>query len=669
MTLFKLLMVIHILLKLTNVSSQQAEFVYTGFQPKDMTLEGAATFTRNGLIKLSNDSKQHSHAFHSTPIKFRKNNASSVPSFSTTFAYSIVSEYPKISSHGMTFFIAPTTPFPDAPPVYFGLYSPLTMGNATNHVFDVEIDTLQNDEFGDIDGNHMGININGLFSNASHSGGYYRDDTGEFLNLSLINTPRPMQVWVEYSGAKKRVEVTLAPQGIGKPKKPLMSLDYDLDQVIDEEMYVGFSCGTGPRTISLHYVLGWSFVVNGKAAELDLSKLPKLPRIGPKKKSKFLTIGLPVILVTVMVMIVSGIVYYVRRKKKFAEVLEDWELEYGPHRFKYKDLYVATKGFKDKDLLGVGGFGKVYRGVLPNSKVEIAVKKVSHESRQGIREFISEIVSIGRLRHRNIVPLLGYCRRKSELLLVYDFMPNGSLDKALHDQPKLRLNWRQRFQVIKGVASGLNYLHQDWEQVVIHRDVKASNVLLDHELNGRLGDFGLARLYDHGTDPQTTRVVGTIGYLAPEHHRTGKATTSTDVYAFGAFLLEVTCGKRPIYVQPGAEDVILVDWVCSCWNHGDIVASVDPNLGIFDYVKAEVELVLKLGLMCCNTEPSARPTMQQVVQYLEGRGVKRIIRIRICLYPDPNPNPKIHIRIRIRIRNFLKDDIRIRIRRILSEFG
>lgn len=127
-------------------------------------------------------------------------------------------------------------------------------------------------------------------------------------------------------------------------------------------------------------------------------------------------------------------------------------------------------------------------------------------------------------------------------------MPHGSLDKAIYDQPKFILNWSQRFHVLKGVAAGLSYLHQEWEQVVIHRDVKASNVLLDNQLNGRLGDFGLARLHDHGTDPQTTHVVGTIGYLAPEHNRTGKATTSTDVYSFGAFLLEVTCGKSSIHV-------------------------------------------------------------------------------------------------------------------------
>ncbi|KAI6705485.1 hypothetical protein NL676_008447, partial [Syzygium grande] len=264
----------------------------------------------------------------------------------------------------------------------------------------------------------------------------------------------------------------------------------------------------------------------------------------------------------------------------------------------------------------MGGFGRVYRGILPTSKIEIAVKRVSHESRQGMREFIAEIISIGRLRHRNIVSLLGYCRRKGELLLVYDYMPNGSLDKHLYNQPKVILNWRQRFRVIKGVASGLLYLHEGWEQVVIHRDIKASNVLLDADLNGRLGDFGLARLYDHGTDPQTTHVVGTFGYLAPEHTRTGKATRNTDVYAFGAFLLEVACGRRPIELRE-EEEVILVDWVFSCWDGGAILEARDPKLGA-ELVEEEMELVLKLGLMCSHSDPLMRPSMRQVLQYLKG---------------------------------------------------
>ncbi|CAI9762007.1 unnamed protein product [Fraxinus pennsylvanica] len=299
--------------------------------------------------------------------------------------------------------------------------------------------------------------------------------------------------------------------------------------------------------------------MNGRSQGLDISLLPKLPN----EKSKLLTIGLPTISSFVLLTAILAVAYYMKRmKKKYAEELEDWELEYGPHRFMYKDLYIATKGFQDKEILGTGGFGRVYRGLLPTSKIQVAVKRVSHESRQGMREFVAEIASLG-------------------------------------------------------VASGLIYLHEEWEQVVVHRDVKASNVLLDGELNGRLGDFGLARLYDHGSDPRTTRVVGTLGYLAPEHTRSGKASTSTDVYAFGAFLLEVGCGRRPIEPRAPTEERVLVDWVFSHWNRGEILQAIDSKLG-YDYVKEEVELVLKLGLLCSHSEAVARPNMRQILLYLEG---------------------------------------------------
>ncbi|KAM0994133.1 hypothetical protein ACFX13_009847 [Malus domestica] len=160
-------------------------------------------------------------------------------------------------------------------------------------------------------------------------------------------------------------------------------------------MYVGFSSSTSSFPTS-HYVLGWSFKMNGQAQELVHSHLPHLTRIGCKKESKLLTIGVPVMSVSLVLLAIVGIIYVIRWKRKFAELLEDWELEYRPQRFKYKELYVATKGFKEKELLG-GGFGKVYRGILPTSKTEVAMKKVSHESRQGMKEFVVEVVSIGRL--------------------------------------------------------------------------------------------------------------------------------------------------------------------------------------------------------------------------------------------------------------------------------
>lgn len=282
-----------------------------------------------------------------------------------------------------------------------------------------------------------------------------------------------------------------------------------------------------------------------------------------------LEIVLPIASATLVFALGIGIFVFVQRRLKYSELREDWEEAFGPHRFSYKELFHATKGFSDKNFLGAGGFGSVYRGKLRKPDMEVAVKRVSHESRQGMKEFVAEIASIGRLRrHRNLVPLLGYCRRKGELLLVYDYMPNGSLDKYLYHGSAATLDWNQRFHIIRGVAAGLLYLHEDWEQVVIHRDVKASNVLLDSEMNGRLGDFGLARLYDHGSDTQTTHVVGTMGYLAPELGHTGKATPSTDVFAFGALLLEITCGRRPIEQHEQNNRIVLVDWVIEQWRKG-----------------------------------------------------------------------------------------------------
>ncbi|XP_044473289.1 L-type lectin-domain containing receptor kinase IV.1-like [Mangifera indica] len=592
-------------------------FRYNGFRSENLSLHGVAKFTDGGLLQLTNNTNRvKGQAFYRNPISFKTSSNGTAFSFSTTFVIGIQSQFDILSGQGMAFVIAPTLGLPfGLTSQYLGLFNNSNNGNASNHVFAVEFDTVQNTEFDDINSNHVGIDVNGLKSEISAPAGYYDNQTGDFNNLTLIDRQR-IQVWVEYNGDEKQINVTLAPFNMGKPRNPLLSLSRDLSLIFTENMFVGFSSSTG-SLFSSHYVLGWSFKMNGQAEELLLSELPKLPRIGPKRTSKLFTIGLPVIFASLILAAVSGAAYVIRRKRKFSEVLEDWELEYGPHRFKYKDLYFATKGFKETELLGSGGFGSVYRGALAKSKVEIAVKRVSHESRQGMREFVAEIVSIGHLRHRNLVQLLGYCRRKGELLLVYDYIPNGSLDKYIYGQQKLTLNWAQRFQVIKGVASGLFYLHEEWEKVVIHRDVKASNVLLDCEFNGRLGDFGLARLYDHGTDPQTTHVVGTLGYLAPEHTRTGKATRSTDVFGFGAFLLEVACGRRPIEPQsPTEETVVLVDLVFGFWKKGEIIEARDPKLGS-DYVAEEVELVLKLGLMCSHSEPAARPSMRQVVQYLE----------------------------------------------------
>ncbi|EMS62611.1 L-type lectin-domain containing receptor kinase IV.2 [Triticum urartu] len=437
--------------------------------------------------------------------------------------------------------------------------------------------------------------------------GYYDDVTGLFQNLTLING-EAMQVWVDYDGRATVITVTIAPLGLAKPKKPLLHTIIDLSGVAQSTAYVGFSSAGMPRT--KYFVLGWSFALDGSAPVLDISTLPNLP------PAPVLDISvLPALQQPGATQVGIGTYIFVRQRLKYSEVHEDWEVPFGPNRFSYKELFHATEGFSDKNLLGRGGFGSVYKGVLRKPDMEVAVKRMSHDSRQGVKEFIAEVVSIGRLRHRNLTQLLGYCRCKGELLLVYEYMANGSLDKYLHNRNGLVLDWPQRYGIIKGVASSLFYLHEKWEHVVIHRDIKPSNVLLDSQMNGRLGDFGLARIYNHETAAPATHVAGTIGYLAPELARTGKPTPFTDVYAFGMFLLEVTCGRKPIFTGEQNNRLLLVEWVLEHHRDGSILDTVDPRLQ-GEFSMEEVTIVLKLGLICTYPLPNVRPIMRKVMQYL-----------------------------------------------------
>lgn len=595
------------------VLSQLDEFFYDSFHGagNNLSLNGVAKIEKNGMLRLTNDvARWFGRGFYPSPIRFKNSSGGKAFSFSTAFAFAIVPQYPTLGGHGLAFAITSTKELPGAlPRQYLGLLNATDNGNSTNHVFAVEFDTVQDFEFNDISDNHVGIDLNSMTSYASANASYFSDNsTKEYLNLKGGKT---IQAWIDYDGQRDQLNVFLSPHST-KPTSPILSCGVNLSSILKEFMYVGFSASTG-LLASSHYVLGWRFKMNGVAESLDLSSLPKLP--GPKRNNTPLIIGVSVAATSIIVFAVA-LAFYLIRKIKNADVIEAWELDIGPHRFSYQELKKATRGFRDKELIGFGGFGKVYKGTLRNSNTQVAVKRISHESKQGMREFVSEIASIGRLRHRNLVQLLGWCRRRGDLLLVYDYMPNGSLDKYLFDTSKSTLSWEQRFKIIKGVASGLLYLHEEWEQTVIHRDIKAGNILLDSELNGRLGDFGLAKLYEHGSNPSTTRVVGTLGYLAPELTRTGKPTRSSDVFAFGALLLEVVCGRRPVEAKALPEELILVDWVWERWREGAILDVVDPRLK-GEYDEVEVVVVLKLGLMCSNNSPAVRPSMRQVLRYLE----------------------------------------------------
>ncbi|CAJ2640843.1 unnamed protein product [Trifolium pratense] len=610
------LLCILILLASNSIQSHslQDDFLFSGFNEAatNITLNGGAVIEHKGTIRLTNDTERVlGHAFYSNPIQFKNKNNTKVFSFSTSFAFAIIPQYPKLGGHGFAFTISPSNKLSNGyPSQYLGLLNPHDLGNFSNHLFAVEFDTVQDFEFNDINDNHVGINLNNMVSNKSVKACFFTDGSVQDLNLKSGSV---IQTWIDYNSSTNHLEVRLSPTS-SKPSSPILSYKLDLTPILQETMYIGFSSSTGLLSSS-HYILGWSFKINGESKTLSLKHLPSLSsHTNHSKKSLFL--GLSVSFLILLVLAVS-LAFYIKMRN--CDVIEAWELEVGPHRFSYKELKQATKGFKEKNLLGFGGFGKVYKGVLvsPNSKTEIAVKQISHESKQGVQEFISEIETIGKLRHRNLVQLLGWCRKKNDLILVYDYMENGSLDKYIFEKPRRILKWEERFRIIKGVACGLVYLHEEWEQTVIHRDVKAGNVLLDSDMNAKLGDFGLAKLYDHGENPSTTRVVGTMGYLAPELTRTGKPTTSSDVFAFGALLLEVVCGRRPIEGKALPEELVLVDWVWDKWRVGEVMEVVDKKLGgVYDEV--EVLLVVKVGLLCSDELPQRRPTMRQVVRYLEG---------------------------------------------------
>ncbi|XP_010425972.1 PREDICTED: probable L-type lectin-domain containing receptor kinase I.6 isoform X1 [Camelina sativa] len=605
-----LIWMIFFCIHLICISSQQEDgFIYNGFSQADLYTDGVAKILPKGQLQLTDGSGQKmGHAFVKKPFEF------STPeslSFSTHFVCALVPKPGFIGGHGVAFVLSASMDLTQADATQFlGLFNISTQGSPSSHLVAVELDTALSAEFDDIDANHIGIDVNSLMSIASTPAAYFSEIDGENKSIQLLSVD-PVQVWVDYGGSV--LNVSLAPLKIQKPSQPLLSRSINLSETFpDRKFFLGFSGATG-TLISYQYILGWSFSRNMMSLQpLDVSKLPRVPRHRAKNKR-------PSALLIILVMLLATIVFlalgaaYIYRRRKYAEVREEWEKEYGPHRFSYKALYNATKGFNKDGLLGKGGFGEVYKGTLP-SKEQIAVKRVSHDAEEGMKQFVAEIVSMGNLKHKNMVPLIGYCRRKGELLLVSEYMPNGSLDQYLFNDGKPPFSWHQRLVIIKDIASALNYMHTGAPQVVLHRDIKASNILLDAELNGRLGDFGMARFHDHGRDPATTAAVGTIGYMAPELATMG-ACTATDVYGFGAFLLEVTCGRRP--VEPGlpAERWYIVKWVCECWKMASLLGARDPRLR-GEISAEEVEMVLKLGLLCTNGVPELRPSMEEVVQYL-----------------------------------------------------
>ncbi|CAN6236059.1 unnamed protein product [Urochloa humidicola] len=572
-------------------------------------------------------------------------NTGKVASFTSNFTFAIKPHNITAQGDGMTFFVGtyPASLPSDSKGGFLGLVN--NPGNPANTDFPpavaVEFDAFRNVWDPNDTLSHVGVDVNSVASAA-----YAALPDGCFNGT--------MSAWVRYDANATTLSATLrfddgVPAGIYN-----VSAHVDLRAAgLPQQAAVGFSAATGDY-VERHQILSWSF-------ESTLSRVAvvnKAERPAPKRTNIGLIAGLASAGMVILLIITSawlcnrecqkrkGATQQRRHEPSGRDMDDAFQKGTGPRRFTYRQLSQATRGFSDDKKLGEGGFGSVYRGFLQDQGVHVAIKRVSKASKQGRREYMSEVTIIGRLRHRNLVQLVGWCHEGDELLLVYELMTNGSLDTHLYSARNV-LTWPIRYNIILGMGSALLYLHQGWEQCVVHRDIKPSNVMLDASFAAKLGDFGLARLVDHARAARTTMVAGTRGYIDPECAVTCRATARSDVYSFGVVLLEVACGRKP--VAPDEEDegrVLLVRWVWELYGRGELLAAADARLlldggggggGGGEVDEAELERALVVGLWCAHPDSAARPTIRQAmgVLQLEGPPPELPLEMPVATYGPP----------------------------------
>ncbi|XP_044461082.1 putative serine/threonine-protein kinase [Mangifera indica] len=283
--------------------------------------------------------------------------------------------------------------------------------------------------------------------------------------------------------------------------------------------------------------------------------------------------------------------------------------------FSYKELRSATEDFHVRNKIGRGGFGTVYKGVLKNGK-QIAVKTLSAESKQGVQEFRTEVNTLSNVKHPNLVELLGCCIQGTQRTLVYEYVENGSLDRVLLGATKtnIKLDWEKRSAICVGIAKGLAFLHEELVPHIVHRDIKASNILLDEEFNPKIGDFGLAKLFPDNITHITTRIAGTTGYLAPEYILGGQLTRKADVYSFGVLILEIISGRSSGKANWGGMSKFLLEWAWQLHEEGKLLELVDSEMEEFPV--EDLLRYMKVAFFCAQGAASRRPLMSQVVEML-----------------------------------------------------
>ncbi|CAN6162533.1 unnamed protein product [Urochloa humidicola] len=586
----------------SKAAETPVSFSFPSFSLRNLTLLGGASL-RADSVSLPPPSSQ---ALFPLPLRFAPN-----ASFSTSFLVATPSCARPASR--LSFLLIP---------------DPLTVG-ATARNRSLPLEVILDASKGRVSASSAGTELAG-------------DSTGA---VSLRNG-NGVGAWVVYDARRARLQVFLGHASVRPPKPTLAADAAGLGARFAEFMFVGLEVSSDNNASSDDggfVVESWTFLTSGlptvdpvprpaHSASDSVRSAPALPgattaREDGRRRKLVMVLGLAISLPVAF--LVAVMVFAVISLKKWRRVTAAFNEGIGPkatgkpREFTYQDLFSATKGFDPSMVVGSGGFGTVYKAVCPHSGVTYAVKR-SKQSRESYNEFNAELSIIADLKHPNLVQLQGWCTERDELLLVYEFLSNGSLDEALHPcsgrEIYVTLNWPRRYNVAVGIASAVAYLHEEHDKQVIHRDIKSSNILLDSSFSPRLGDFGLARLKDHDTSPRSTLAAGTVGYLAPEYLQMGKATEKSDIYSYGVVLLEICTGKRPIEREtPGSMNMLnVVDWVWNLHAKGRLLDAADPYLG-GQYDNEQMKRLLLLGLSCVNPFSEERPVMRTVLGILEGK--------------------------------------------------
>ncbi|XP_058071737.1 probable LRR receptor-like serine/threonine-protein kinase At1g56140 [Magnolia sinica] len=339
------------------------------------------------------------------------------------------------------------------------------------------------------------------------------------------------------------------------------------------------------------------------------------PTASGKKNKTGLIVGIVVGAVALIFLVILVNFIWRRWSRDIHKDEEPLDMGAKPKTFSYSELRTATGDFSQENRLGAGGFGAVYKGTLSDGRI-VAAKQLSVASHHGKSQFVTEIVSISAVQHRNLVKLYGCCAEGEERILVYEYLKNGSLDHALFGENAPQLTWPTRYNICLGTARGLSYLHEDSRCRIIHRDIKASNILLDADFNPKISDFGLAKLFDDNETHISTRIAGTFGYLAPEYAMNGQLTEKADVFGFGVVALEILGGRPNTDRRLEEDKMFLLKWAWNLNEANHPLELIDPTLSEFD--ERQALRMFRVALLCTQASPVLRPSMSHVVAMLSG---------------------------------------------------